>query len=257
MRSTVEYGRARVEVPGPHEVPLLLDLYRPDDAGSCPVAVLVHGGGFFEGSRSDVGMVRIGEELCSRGVAAVSIDYRLRDQLPVASARVEVLARQLGDRIPAAVTAADDLLSSLDWIAGRTADGMFDASGVVLVGSSAGAATVNHVAYAMNGSSPVPIRGVASVWGGSLVPISGATTAVPPLITMHGSSDTVVPPKASEDLVAKVIELGGTAEHHVLDGGGHGHENSGIWEHEIRPGVVAIDHLVEWIVGRFTDDRES
>ena len=247
---TIEYARAIVGAPRAGEEPLLADLYLPEATAPHPLAVLVHGGGFFEGSRIDVGMVRMCESLALSGIAALSIDYRLRDQLPVPSDRVAGLAPLLAGFSPAAVTAADDLLSALDWAKARIDEGLFAPDGVVLAGSSAGAATVNHVAYVLQGSSPVPLAGVVSLWGGSFAPIPVSDSALPPLLTMHGSADTVVPMSASEALGARVRELGGDVEHHVLVGGGHGHENSRIWEHEVRPGALAFDVAIDWIAGR-------
>src|SRR5439155_27231092 len=65
----VEYGR-------PGGKPLLLDLHIPDGVGPFPAAILIHGGGFDEGSKS-TNVRPLFEPLASAGFAWFSIDYRL------------------------------------------------------------------------------------------------------------------------------------------------------------------------------------
>src|SRR5579871_1250905 len=68
-RKDVEYGR-----PGGH--PLLLDLHVPEGAGPFPAAILIHGGGFDQGSKS-TNVKPLFEPLSDAGFAWFSIDYRL------------------------------------------------------------------------------------------------------------------------------------------------------------------------------------
>src|SRR6266852_3918221 len=56
--------------------PVLLDLHVPDGPGPFPVAILVHGGGFDEGSKS-TNVRPLFDALANAGVAWVSIDYRM------------------------------------------------------------------------------------------------------------------------------------------------------------------------------------
>jgi alpha-L-fucosidase 2 len=83
----VEYGN-----PGGH--PLLLDLHVPDGAGPFPAAILVHGGGFDEGSKS-TNVRPLFDVLADAGFAWFSIDYRLAPaaHLPEASADVATAIR--------------------------------------------------------------------------------------------------------------------------------------------------------------------
>src|SRR6266852_2283702 len=68
-RKDVEFGR-------PGGKPLLLDLHVPDGPGPFPAAILVHGGGFDEGSKS-TNVRPLFDALANAGVAWVSIDYRM------------------------------------------------------------------------------------------------------------------------------------------------------------------------------------
>src|SRR3979411_789984 len=65
----VEYGR-------PGGKALLLDLHVPDGTGPFPAAILVHGGGFDEGSRS-TNVRPLFDVLANAGFAWFSIDYRM------------------------------------------------------------------------------------------------------------------------------------------------------------------------------------
>src|SRR6266478_8514527 len=65
----VEYGR-------PGGKPLLLDLHVPDGPGPFPAAILVHGGGFDEGSKS-TNVRPLFDVLAGAGFAWFSVDYRL------------------------------------------------------------------------------------------------------------------------------------------------------------------------------------
>ena len=58
---------------------LFMDLYKPmgDDNCKRPCLVMVHGGAFIEGNRSEVSLVSICREMAKKGYVVASIDYRL------------------------------------------------------------------------------------------------------------------------------------------------------------------------------------
>src|SRR5271170_3724376 len=68
-KKDVEYSR-------PGGKPLLLDLHVPDGPGPFAAAILIHGGGFDEGSKS-TNVRPLFEPLTDAGFAWFSIDYRL------------------------------------------------------------------------------------------------------------------------------------------------------------------------------------
>jgi acetyl esterase/lipase len=68
-KKDVEYAR-------PDGKPVLLDLHVPDGPGPFPAAILVHGGGFDEGSKS-TNTKPLFQPLADAGFAWFSIDYRL------------------------------------------------------------------------------------------------------------------------------------------------------------------------------------
>src|SRR5579871_4516433 len=78
----VEYAR-------PGGKPVLLDLHVPDGAGPFPAAILIHGGGFDEGSKS-TNVRPLFEPLTNAGIAWFSIDYRMAPQFRFPEAREDV-----------------------------------------------------------------------------------------------------------------------------------------------------------------------
>src|SRR5215471_21531123 len=83
-----------VEFARPGGKALLLDLHVPDGAGPFPAAILVHGGGFDEGSKS-TNVRPLFAPLADAGFAWFSIDYRLAPaaHLPDAFADVQSAIR--------------------------------------------------------------------------------------------------------------------------------------------------------------------
>src|SRR4029079_13460742 len=69
----VEYAR-------PNGKPVLLDLHVPDGPGPFAAAILIHGGGYDEGSKS-TSVRPLFEPLAQAGFAWFSIDYRLAPEV--------------------------------------------------------------------------------------------------------------------------------------------------------------------------------
>src|SRR5580693_2267780 len=85
-----------VEYAHPDGHPLLLDLHVPDGPGPFAAAILIHGGGFDEGSKS-TNVRPLFEPLTAAGFAWFSIDYRLAPEV----------------RFPEAI---EDLYSAIRWV---------------------------------------------------------------------------------------------------------------------------------------------
>ena len=94
-KQNVEYGRA-------DGVPLLLDVHVPDGPGPFPTAILVHGGGFDEGSKS-TNVRPLFEPLTEAGYVWFSIDYRLAPQAHFEQAK-------------------EDLFTAIRWVRSHTYD---------------------------------------------------------------------------------------------------------------------------------------
>jgi dipeptidyl aminopeptidase/acylaminoacyl peptidase len=64
-------------------------------------------------------------------------------------------------------------------------------------------------------------------------PLTVAGSIRAPLLLLHGSDDAVVPAEQSALLAARIREAGGTVEHHVYDGEGHGWRQPSTVEDEL------------------------
>jgi acetyl esterase len=115
-----------VEFAHPGGKALLLDLHVPDGAGPFPAAILVHGGGFDQGSRSTNVRPLFGP-LADAGFAWFSIDYRMAPEFRFAQAN-------------------EDMNSAIRWVKANAAKYHVDPSKIALIGESAGGLLVNYAA---------------------------------------------------------------------------------------------------------------
>jgi acetyl esterase len=127
----VEYGRADGR-------PLLLDLHIPDGSGPFAAAILIHGGGFDEGSKS-TNVRPLFEPLADAGFAWFSIDYRLAP------------AAHFSD-------AMEDVNRAIRWVKAHAAEYRVDISKIAIIGESAGGFFVNYA-----GTHETPETKVAAV----------------------------------------------------------------------------------------------
>jgi acetyl esterase/lipase len=261
VRKGVVYGEARVGAPVPGPTQLLLDLYRPAKKSRAPrpVVILIHGGGFRGGSRTDPGIVEVARGLAGRGVVVASIDYRLLGQSPVPSRRVASLAADM-PKVPlftAMTTAIDDTLTAVRYLRAHAKELRVDMRRLGLIGSSAGAITADHVGYALDdhGVKGPKIRFVASLWGGMFVPAPRAlgTTAAAQLergeaelFAVHGDQDRTVPVTLDDQLVARARRQRVPNEYHRIAGGGHGYVDSGFFTSEVVGEQTPFDRLLRF-----------
>ncbi|HEY0978280.1 MAG TPA: carboxylesterase family protein [Flavobacteriales bacterium] len=201
---------------------LKLDLYRPTGDGQTerPLVVMVHGGGFTGGDRSD--MAELCEQFASCGWAAATISYRLgfHGQAllgnPFAYDEAEV--------VRAAYRGLLDTRSAIHFLQSRSAIDGTIADKVMLLGFSAGGINVLHAAYARNealrptasfalgdvtlpsgtyarpdlgslnstGASGDEVLGVASFFGGIIDTNMIASANDPALFMYHQTGDPVV-----------------------------------------------------------------
>ena len=265
VRDGVVYGTAKVGAPAPGSARLLLDLYRPSKRARrpLPVVVLVHGGGFVQQSRKDAAIVRIARDLAARGVVVAGIDYRLLGAQPVPSSRVAPLLAALpGAPISKAIAAAaDDTLTAIGYLRSHARQLGIDPGRLGLIGSSAGAITVDQVAYALDdhGIKAPKARFVASLWGGILVsPPAGHGTisadqlerGEPPLFAVHGDADATVPVTLDDQLVARARRQHVPVEYQRIPGGTHGFAGTQFFTRKVAGGETSFERLLAFAVKR-------
>ena len=218
-----------------------LDVYTPRTTGPHPTVIQIHGGGWVGGSREGTFLRAL--PFLEMGFAVVNISYRLG---PVADA-------------PAAV---EDGLCALRWVIRNAKEYGFDVNRIVTTGYSAGghlalttgmipasagldrrcpgteplrvAAIVNwygitDVADLIDGANT---RSYAVQWLGSapdrieiarrVSPMTYVRSNLPPVLTIHGDADPVVPYAHATSLHAALQKAGTTSELVTVPRGGHG-----------------------------------
>lgn len=197
-----------------------------------PVVVVIHGGGWAQGDKTDRRETLTMDALVARGYAALSVNYALftfRDGLwkgPLTS-----------DAWPGNV---QDIVSVLSWIKHNGPNHRLDPGRVALLGYSAGGhlallAAYGHDQDLIRGSVPAEhvsaVRAVISVYGihdlklfGASVfqagarpgedrislasPINYLRPDSPPTLVIHGEADSTIPYSAAEDFAAELARRG-------------------------------------------------
>jgi acetyl esterase/lipase len=218
-----------------------LDVYTPRAAGPHPTVIHIHGGGWVAGSREGTFLRAL--PYLEMGFAVVNISYRLG---PVAEA-------------PAAV---EDTLCAVRWVVRNAKEYGFDVNRIVTTGYSAGghlalAAGMIPASTGLDrrcpGQEPLTVaaivnwygitdvvdlidgpntRSYAVQWLGSapnraevarrLSPMTYVRRDLPPVLTIHGDADPVVPYGHATSLDAALRKAGATSELVTIPKGGHG-----------------------------------
>ncbi|WP_400193378.1 carboxylesterase family protein [Hymenobacter sp. B81] len=203
----VEYGAA-VNSAGTNQI-LRLDLYQPqgDTVRRRPLVVLAHEGAFLTGNRNDQFMTELCTRLAQLGYVAVSIDYRV-GFFPFDSVNVG----------RAALRAAQDMRAAVRFFrrdAATARQYRIHPGYIFAGGSSAGAFVALQLGYLDKPAEVPAYVGLAAVGGtlegqsgnpgyssavAAVLNLSGAVGALSwlepgnvPLLSVHGTADTVVP----------------------------------------------------------------
>jgi acetyl esterase/lipase len=235
-----------------------MDLYRPKTRSRAarPAVVLIHGGGFRRGSRTNAGLVRTARALAARGIVAASIDYRLRGQNPVPSRRIARLTAALPRQsfFTGVLAAVDDTLTVTRYLERNARRLRVDRRRIGLVGTSAGALTANHVAYTLDdhGIKGPRIRFVGSLWGGIVVPppkparggVNQLERGEAALFAVHGDKDPTAPVALSDQLTARARAQEVRTAYHRIAGGTHGFAGTRFFTRKVAGSQTALDRLV-------------
>ena len=227
-----------------------LDVYAPRNAdGPVPVLLLIHGGGWVIGHK-DTYTMRVLPYL-EMGFAVVNVTYRLAD-VALAPAAVEDCLCAL--RWIAANAEEYGFDASRVVVTGMSAGGHL----ALTTGMIPSASGLDRQCSARAFSGPRPAdpakvaailnwygitdvvdmldgpntKGYAVEWLGSLSnreevaarvsPLTYVRRGLPPILTIHGDNDPIVPYEHATRLKAKLDQAGVTNELHTVPGGGHG-----------------------------------
>jgi acetyl esterase len=226
----VVYGR-------PGGTALLLDLHIPDGPGPFPAAILVHGGGFDEGSKS-TNCKPLFEPLANANFAWFSIDYRMAPEFRFPEAR-------------------DDMNTAIRWVRANASTYKVDPSKIAIIGESAGGFLVN---YAGTHQTPeTKVAAVVDIYGAVdyvklalerrdhperfnmasinrhdqlddagiaklrvISPLFAVTKNTPPFLCIHGTKDDQVSYDQSVMMCNAMKKAGAKCELITVEGGGHG-----------------------------------
>ncbi len=205
-----------------------LDVYVPATrASNAPVVVFFYGGSWNSGHKGDYAFV--GKALAARGFVTVIADYRLVPQV----------------RFPAFL---DDSARAVVWAHRNAAKFGGDPKRLFVVGHSAGAYNASMIALDARylqavGASPAIIKGAALLAGpydflpldvdstkaafgqaqdlSATQPINFVTRTSPPMFLATGSDDTLVRPRNSKALAAKLNGQGVPVTHRTYGGVTH------------------------------------
>lgn len=173
---------------------LQLDFYSPikPQQKEMPLLLLMHGGGFAVGKRDGKLESRFCIEMAKMGYTVASISYRLtrlNDPLSCDCASDK--------KVKTFVNGAEDLANALVFLSGQQSL-QFNRNKIILIGSSAGAETVLHLAfmnddYRFKHINSVKVAGIVS-FSGAMMNASyiSESNAVPSLF-IHGEKDLLVP----------------------------------------------------------------
>ncbi len=238
-----------------------LDLYLPERTGKAvPLVVLIHGGGFSDGHKGDLGGQA--EALRGKGYAVAAVDYRLSGEARFPAGVQDVkaavrwlrahagqhglhprrfaawghsaggyLATMLGVTSGRA-TAFDDpalgnprvssAVQAVITLSGPTDLLGMDADTADPGGCSAGAQTHDDPSSPESRWLGAPIQTVPELGrSANLLRFLAKPAALPPFVVVHGSADCLVPHGQSDRLVAALTKRGAKVKYTLLDGMGH------------------------------------
>ncbi len=204
------YGTGSIGAPPRGAKDLLCDLYLPGRNGRPsrrPALVVLHGGGFSEGSRDNPGPVSLCRAYAGRGYVAASIDYRLAGDDPTGGPGPTPGATVMERAVNAAVR---DAAKAVRWLRANADRFRIDPDSIALAGSSAGAVAALLMANerpAVVGEN-ARVAAVVDLWGGMVGSESLVVAGAPPVFIVHGTGDDTVPLEASHTLVARLEATG-------------------------------------------------
>ena len=213
---------------------LMLDLYQPTFIGTpvpdtSPAIVLIHGGSFVSGDKSDLSY--LANIYASYGYRVASINYRLAGQAPPLEPGPGANAVQFvpyPQAVPFINAAYQDAIKAMVWVRTSGAAYGVDTNRIAVGGYSAGAGTAVGAAYidetfvpgypaAARPQAVLDFMGGAA--GGESVLVANPSYA--PAFIVHGTADSTAPYQWDLNLSNKLTQIGVYNELHTIVGGGH------------------------------------
>lgn len=258
------------------KIPLKLDVFIPDNnLEKRPAIVLIHGGGFSKGTRTDHNIVNMANYFASRGWVVFSIDYRLQgDEGTVPTEWVQYAKNNLDEsfikRFLSLYPAHRDAKAALRWVFANASSYNIDPDYVTVGGGSAGAiiaitlgvtdaedytdelsVSTDPTLSTTNTAQSYKIHTILDFWG-SKVAVDALNNVYgykrfdasnAPILIAHGTEDKVVPFSEAEELKNKYTNTGVNYIYYPLQGYGHGAWNATVNGKRLEK--LSFDFIVE------------
>jgi alpha-L-fucosidase 2 len=256
--ATPSYGLEKndIEFAKPGGVSLTLDAFVPEGKGPFPTVIIVHGGGWVNGTKRSY-VTPVFQPLSDAGFAWFTINYRLAPQ----------------HQYPAAL---DDVIAAIKWVKAHSAEYKVDPRRIALLGESAGGHLVAlagvtkdkdaRVAAVVDfygahdlakrekdrgevsknlreflGVTALDAPGMAKLREAS--PITYVRKGLPPFLFIHGTKDAAVPYDQSPLMCDALRKAGNRCEVFTVEGAPHG---VGPWE-KVPEFQAYKPKMVEWL----------
>lgn len=265
----VVYANKPVEI-SPGSIDLKLELFSPagDDVPVAkPAVILIHGGGFVNGSRFNLRLIEMCEDMAQRGWVCVSIDYRLAGDKPIISdeitstdwwATLPPPGQSEDDRTIAIVAAMEDTLSVHRWLTANAESLGVDTSRIGIGGSSAGAITALLASYVLDDLGLLnkgDIDAVYDMWGGLLgLDNTYMQADDAALLISHGEDDPTVEVSQAYDLRDRAEAINLPYEMHIESNRGHGFN---IFTVQTRSGETHYERFVAFFYKHVILEKEQ
>jgi len=186
---------------GPKDVDLTMDVYLPKETKATlrPLLVLIHGGAFYNGDKTDKGFPLWARYFAGLGYVVASVNYRL-------GFRPNTTAVE-----KAGYRAVQDVDAAIRYLVHNKSAYAVDPKRVFVAGTSAGGITALNIAFMrepnippsardeggihslnVNYSDGYVVRGVGNMWG-AVNDLSMLKNASSSVISFHSSGDPIVP----------------------------------------------------------------
>jgi len=257
-------------------VDLVLDVYEPTDApGRRPAMVVIHGGGFTGGRRTQGQIRGFAEAFASRGWVSFSIDYRVAgDKGTVPAEWLEYvdgldLESRSREQALAMYPSARDAKAAIRWLYANAETYQIDTDYISVIGGSAGSFLAimlgvtegtdyrdevsledDPTLSSTHLDQPAQIHTIIDHWGGvthieALELVWGLErfdTTDAPVSIVHGTEDPTVLFSHAERLRDAYTETGVAFDFHPLEGAGHGP-----WRAEV-DGLSLVDLALAFVI---------
>ncbi|MEO0818418.1 MAG: alpha/beta hydrolase, partial [Pseudomonadota bacterium] len=218
-------------------IPLLLDVYQSGEPCTepRPYVLLIHGGGFQNGSRRTPQLQQLGSAVAELNFVGIAIDYRLTGDQPLPSfefepIRDELLSRAITNPVSDAETnvantiasAIEDGVTAVRWIEENAVDRCIDTERFAIWGNSAGANIGQVMTYGLDDFAIFESEPDVFIdyWGG--VPFDGQVFLNdPPMLILHGDQDPIVDYSEALGLEAEAQAFSVPYAFYTVEGAGH------------------------------------